>query len=137
VDVLLLDDWWTHLDLDWDDPYRARWIRRIAASARVIRFDKSGMGLSDRVPPQPGEAMGVWADEAIAVLDALGVRTARLLVCGWSGPLGMQLAQRYRKRFDRVGFATAFARLQGTGTRELRGVPGTWGLFAVSATADA
>jgi class 3 adenylate cyclase len=115
VDLLLLDDWWTHLDLDWDDPYRARWIRRVAASARVIRFDKSGMGLSDRIPPSPSEAMGVWADEAIAVLDDLGVSTARLLVCGWSGPLGMRLAQRYHERFDRVGFATAFARLKGSG----------------------
>lgn len=115
VDLLLLDDLWTHLDLDWDDPYRARWIRRVAASARVIRFDKSGMGLSDRVPPRPDNAMEVWAAEAIAVLDALGVGTARMLVCGWSGPLGMNLAQKYRERFDRVGFATAFARLQGAG----------------------
>jgi class 3 adenylate cyclase/pimeloyl-ACP methyl ester carboxylesterase len=113
--LLLLDDWWTHLDLEWDDPFRARWLRRVAASARLIRFDKSGMGLSDRVPPLPPEAMAVWADEAIAVLDVLGVETAQLLVCGWSGPLGAVLASRYPRRFDRVAFATAFVRLRGAG----------------------
>ena len=73
VDVVLAPGTVSHLDLDWDDPYRARWIRCVAAAARVIRFDKSGMGLSDRIPPSPSEAMGVWADEAIAVLDDLAI----------------------------------------------------------------
>ncbi len=34
---------------------------------------------------------------------------------GWSGPLGVALARRHRDRFDRVAFATAFARLCGQG----------------------
>lgn len=113
--VLLLDDWYSHLDLDWDDPFRARWIRRVAASACVIRFDKSGMGLSDRIHPPPDTAMDVWADEAIAVLDAAKIGTARLLVSGWSGPLGATLASRHASRFDRIAFTTAFMRLRGSG----------------------
>ena len=111
-DILLVDDWFTNLDLDWEDPYRARMLRLIAASARVIRFDKSGMGLSDRMPPSPPTAMQTWADEAIAVLDAVGVGTVRLLAGAWSGPLGVTLAARHPDRFDRVAFATAFARLR-------------------------
>ncbi len=78
-DLLLLDAWWTHLDLEWDDPFAARRLRRLAASARVIRFHKSGMGLSDRIAPSPASALDTWADEAVAVLNAANVRISRLL----------------------------------------------------------
>jgi pimeloyl-ACP methyl ester carboxylesterase len=51
--VLLLDFWFSNLDNDWSDPARARVLRRLSSLARLVRFDRSGMGLSDRRPPPP------------------------------------------------------------------------------------
>lgn len=101
-DVLAVDIWLTNLDRDWEDPGIAATLRRIGASARLIRFDKSGMGLSDRRPPSPGEALEVWAREAIAVLDAAGSSTASLYSSGWSAPLALTIAARHPDRIDRV-----------------------------------
>ena len=39
----------SHLDLDWELLPKARLLRRIGRYCRVIRFDKRGTGLSDRV----------------------------------------------------------------------------------------
>jgi len=72
-DVLQLHTWFSSVDADWDDPVTARDLRRLAASCRVIRFDKSGCGSSDRVVPSSSEALDVWSDEAIGVMDAVGV----------------------------------------------------------------
>jgi hypothetical protein len=44
------------IELAWEEPYLARFLRRLAAFTRVIFFDKRGTGLSDPVsrPPWPG-----------------------------------------------------------------------------------
>lgn len=112
-DLLLLDLWFTHLDNDWDDPHFSRFLRRLAASARLIRFDKSGMGLSDRVPPEADRAMEVWAAEAIAVLDAVGTDRVQLFAANWSGPLGIQIAAQHPDRVERLALASTFAKLRG------------------------
>jgi len=39
----------SHLDLDWEEPDYAGFMERICAFCRLIRFDKRGTGLSDRV----------------------------------------------------------------------------------------
>ena len=48
----------SHVELAWEEPYLARFLRRLAAFARVIFFDKRGTGLSDPVssirPAWPG-----------------------------------------------------------------------------------
>lgn len=113
-DILLVDEWFSTLDGDWDDPFRARYLRRLAGVARVIRFDKAGTGLSDRVVPPPAEALTTWADDAVAVLDAAGSPRAHLLAADWSGPLGIVLAHRHPDRFDRLVLAETFAGLRGT-----------------------
>lgn len=112
-DVLLLDDWFTNLDLDWQSPYYARYLRKLAAAGRLIRFDKSGMGLSDRRPPPPAVAMDQWADEAVAVLNAIGVERVGLLATNWSGPLGVHLAARHPDRIASLALVSTFARLTG------------------------
>ena len=38
----------SHLDLWWEDPYAARFFRRLASLGRLIMFDKRDTGLSDR-----------------------------------------------------------------------------------------
>ena len=50
VDVVLSPGWVTHLDLAWEVPDLARFLRRLSSFTRLILLDERGMGLSDRLP---------------------------------------------------------------------------------------
>src|SRR4051794_13230392 len=43
----------SHLDVVWDNPRQAHFVRRLASFARVILFDRRGVGLSDPVAGAP------------------------------------------------------------------------------------
>lgn len=113
-DLLLFDNWVSNLDHDWDWPPNARSLRRLGESSRLIRFDRSGMGLSDRVPPRPEEAITRWTEEALAVLDAVDAQEVNVLASGWCGPLAIAVAARAPDRIDRMVLHDGFARLTAT-----------------------
>jgi pimeloyl-ACP methyl ester carboxylesterase len=50
VDIVLLTQWFSNIDSQWDVPPLAAFIRRLARFGRVLTFDKRGTGLSDPVP---------------------------------------------------------------------------------------
>ena len=95
-DVLMIPGWVTHLALDWDEPRWVRWIERMCSFARIVRFDKRGTGMTDRMPgvPTADERM----EDARAVMDAAGLERAHVI--GWSegGPLAVMLAVTYPDR---------------------------------------
>jgi class 3 adenylate cyclase len=43
---------------------------------RVVRLDRRGIGVSDLAPPSTADSWEVWADDALVVLDALGIARA-------------------------------------------------------------
>jgi DNA-binding SARP family transcriptional activator/pimeloyl-ACP methyl ester carboxylesterase len=49
IDVLQIGGFITHLEQLWEEPDLARFYRRLSATARVILYDKRGVGLSDRI----------------------------------------------------------------------------------------
>ena len=50
TDILLLDQWFSHMDAQWDVAPLAAFRERLASFGRLIMFDKTGTGLSDPVP---------------------------------------------------------------------------------------
>jgi class 3 adenylate cyclase len=72
VDLVLSPAWVTHLDLAWDIPPLARFLRRLAEFSRLILFDKRGTGLSDRVAPDELPTLEERMDDVRAVMDAAG-----------------------------------------------------------------
>ncbi|HEX3189953.1 MAG TPA: alpha/beta hydrolase, partial [Streptosporangiaceae bacterium] len=50
VDIVLLTQWFSNIDSQWDVPPLAAFVRRLARFGRVLTFDKRGTGLSDPVP---------------------------------------------------------------------------------------
>jgi hypothetical protein len=69
IDLLWVPGFVSHLEYDWEHPRPARFFRRLASFSRLIRFDKRGTGLSDRVAiPTLEERM----DDVRAILDATG-----------------------------------------------------------------
>jgi class 3 adenylate cyclase len=96
ADILMIPGWFSHLALDWEEPTWVRWCERLTSFARLVRFDKRGTGMSDRPPgiPTPDERM----EDARAVMDAAGLKSAHVL--GWSegGPLGVLLTVTHPER---------------------------------------
>jgi len=57
VDVVLLTQWFSNIDSQWDVPPLAAFIRRLARFGRVLIFDKRGTGLSDPVLQLHGDGL--------------------------------------------------------------------------------
>jgi pimeloyl-ACP methyl ester carboxylesterase len=95
LDLVLVEGYVTHLDVMWEQPGYRRWVRRLASFARVIRFDKRGMGLSDRVRVGSLEDR---MDDLRAVLDAVGSQRAVLVGTSEGGPLSILFAGSFPDR---------------------------------------
>jgi pimeloyl-ACP methyl ester carboxylesterase len=50
IDLVMVPGFISHVEYAWKEPSLARFLRKLATLARVIAFDKRGMGLSDRDP---------------------------------------------------------------------------------------
>src|SRR5688500_3645042 len=74
MDLLVLLGFVSHLEIMPTLPQAAHFYERLGSFARVICFDKRGMGLSDR--DAGAYTLEHIADDALAVLDDLGVERA-------------------------------------------------------------
>lgn len=79
ADVLLVPDWYSHLEALWEHPQPARLLRELGTRCRLIVFDSRGTGMSDPVDHNDFPTLEQWADDADAVLDAAGSERAFFL----------------------------------------------------------
>lgn len=72
--LLVPGAWVGHLELDWELPHLPDFVRELARSHTVIRYDRLGIGLSDR-DVEPDDRVGSPRELATAhaVLEQLGV----------------------------------------------------------------
>ena len=98
VDILFVLGWVTHLERMWSEQHFARFFSRLGSFARVMIFDKRGVGLSDRVPEDRLPSLEVRMDDARAVMDAVGSERAVVLGVSEGGPMAMLFAATYPER---------------------------------------
>jgi pimeloyl-ACP methyl ester carboxylesterase len=96
LDVVFTGGWVQHLDFQWTEPTFTRFLRHLASFARVITFDKRGIGLSDPVasPPTLEERM----DDIEAVMNAVGAERAALLGYSEGGAMSALYAAAHPER---------------------------------------
>jgi pimeloyl-ACP methyl ester carboxylesterase len=70
-DVVFMPDWISNVELFWEEPHFARFLRRVASFSRLILFDMRGTGSSDPIRPL-GLPTEEWMADVEAVLDAAG-----------------------------------------------------------------
>jgi len=108
-DLLFVPGFVSHLDLSWEEPFYARFLRGLASFGRVICFDKRGTGLSD---PSPGPAT---VEDSIAdvraVLDATGSARATLFGVAVGAGICTAFALREPERVRSLVLWGAHARL--------------------------
>lgn len=96
IDLVHVPGFISHLELLWEEPRLARFNQRLAEMARLILFDKRGVGLSDRVgyPPTLEHTM----DDILAVMDAVDSKQAILFGVSEGGPISAMFAATYPQR---------------------------------------
>ncbi|MGI9013176.1 MAG: adenylate/guanylate cyclase domain-containing protein [Phycisphaerales bacterium] len=98
IDLLCVPGWVSHVELCWDDPNLARYLRRLASFSRLILFDKRGTGLSDQVPLNSLPTLEERMDDVRAVIDAVGSKQVALFGHSEGGNLSVLYAATYPER---------------------------------------
>ncbi len=93
VDLVLVPGWVSNLDMMWEEPRLASWLRRLGGFARVMLFDKRGTGLSDRVTDTP--MLEERMEDVRAVMQAVGSERAALVGYSEGGPMCALFAATY------------------------------------------
>ena len=92
IDLVLVWGGFSNIEVAWEEPSFAAFVRRLAEFARVILFDRRGCGVSDReginVIPTLEERM----EDIIAVLGAVGSKKASILGTSEGGNLAALFA---------------------------------------------
>jgi class 3 adenylate cyclase len=67
------------VDVAWEDPGVALFLRSLASFSRLILFDRRGTGASDPPPPDPLPPWESYVEELAVVLDEVGSERAAIL----------------------------------------------------------
>jgi class 3 adenylate cyclase len=108
MDVVVAFPFVSHLDLLWENPAQSHFIRRLGSFARVILFDRRGVGLSD--PAAGAPTLEERMDDVRAVMDAAGSERAALLGMSEGATMCMLFAATYPERTSALVLWGAMAR---------------------------
>jgi class 3 adenylate cyclase len=111
LDLLVIMEGFVPIDTMDGEPRLARSMRRLASFARVLRFDRRGIGLSDPVAPKDPPTLEQWVTDALAVLDAARSRRAVVLAGAEASPVGLLLAASHPDRVSALVIMNGFARV--------------------------
>lgn len=108
LDLVFVPGFVSHLEYQWEYPESARFFERLASFSRLIRFDKRGTGLSDRVGGIP--SLEQRMDDVRAVMDAVGSDRAALFGISEGGPMSLLFAATYPARTAALVIYGSYAR---------------------------
>jgi pimeloyl-ACP methyl ester carboxylesterase/DNA-binding CsgD family transcriptional regulator len=101
--------WVTHLEEEWDDPRTRAFFEDLAATHRVVRYDRIGAGLSDRTLPSGGASLELDMRTLAAVHAAVGSEPATVFACSCSGLSAADYATRSPEIVRKIVFFGAYA----------------------------
>jgi class 3 adenylate cyclase len=109
LDLVFVPGFVSHVELFWDDPRTARFLRRLTAIARVVIWDKREQGLSDRTgrPPTLEDSM----DDLEAVIAASGCECPAIFGISEGGPMSALYAATHPDRVSSLILYGTFARI--------------------------
>lgn len=122
VDLVLTWGLATNVELIWEEPSYAAFVRRLGEFARVLLFDRRGCGVSDREGSTVTPTLEERADDVLAVLDAAGSERASIFGVSEGGALAAVLAATYPERIASIVIYSTMARF-------LRDDEHPWGLW--------
>jgi pimeloyl-ACP methyl ester carboxylesterase len=118
-DLVFVPGFISHVEMQMEMPLTASFFARLASFCRLIRFDKRGTGLSDRLASIP--TLEERMDDVRAVMDAVGSERAALFGLSEGGPMSIVFAAAYPQR-------TSALILYGSSAREAWAPDVPWGM---------
>ena len=111
IDLLLYSGATIPIDCMDEEPSMARFQRRLTSFGRLIRFDKRGMGLSDRGSATAPPTDEQWVHDAVAVMDAVGSKRAVVIAPYLQSAIGLMLAANHPERVSHLVVVNGIARV--------------------------
>ena len=106
-DVVFIPPFLTHAELIWTTSF-APALRELSSFCRLIRFDKRGTGMSDRVSGAP--TLETRMDDARAVMDAVGCSRAAFFGSSEGAAMSLLFAATYPERTAALVLRSAYPR---------------------------
>ena len=98
--LVRVNNWFTHLELDWASPVWRHWSEALVEKRMLVRYDPRGSGLSDR---DVGDfSLDAMVSDLEAVVDALGLRRFALMGLCQGGVVAAAYAARHPERVSRL-----------------------------------
>jgi len=98
--LVRVNNWFTHLEIDWDSPVWRHWLEAFIERRMLIRYDPRGSGLSDR--DAADYSLDAWVADLEAVVDAQGLRRFPLVGLCQGGLVAIAYAARHPDRVSRL-----------------------------------
>ena len=106
--LLFAGRWVTHLEEEWDDARTRAFFEELAASYRVVRYDRIGAGVSDRALPAPA-SVELDTRTLAAVHAAVGGEPATIFACSCAGLATAGYAVRLPELVRKIVFFGGYA----------------------------
>ena len=104
--LVRVNNWFTHLELDWASPVWRHWSAALAAGRTLVRYDPRASGLSDRdVSDLSIDAM---VSDLEAVVDALNLPRFALLGLCQGGAVAVAYAAHHPDRVSRLALYDSY-----------------------------
>jgi class 3 adenylate cyclase len=122
-DLVLARRSYGHIDIAWEDPGIALFLRRLASFCRLILFDRRGTGPSDPLPLEHLPPWESYAEELAAVLDELGSQRAAIMAHLDAGPTALLFAATRPERTSALVLVHTSARFAAAGDYPIGATP--------------
>jgi class 3 adenylate cyclase/alpha-beta hydrolase superfamily lysophospholipase len=99
-----------HVELNWDTPADAEFLKRLGTVARVLVFDKRGTGASDPVMRSAIPTWEDWTEDLVAVMNEVGWERAAISAESTAGPIAILFAATHPERVTSLVLANTTAR---------------------------
>ena len=100
IPLLYLQGWPSNVELNWDQPLMARFLRGLARPRKLVVMDARGNGCSERGTPGDVWPLETVMEDAVAVLDAAGVERAAVFARHHMGLVACMVAATFPDRTD-------------------------------------
>ena len=109
-DLVYIPGFVSNIDVMWEEPGTAGFLRSLASLARLIVFDKRGTGMSDPLPIDRLPTLEERMDDVRAVMDTVGSRRATLMGHSEGGNMSILFAATYPDRCDGLILIGSYAK---------------------------
>lgn len=98
IDLLFVPGWVSNIELVWEEPRQADFLRRLSEFSRLVLFDKRGTGVSDPVPADRPPTLEDRLADANAVLESISSNQTAVFGFSEGGSTSALFAATYPER---------------------------------------